>query len=55
MGPVFPITDGKDPPFLMGKSTISMVIFHSYVELPAAVVQVSSDLLLAIAQLLQVL
>ena len=24
----------KDPPFLMGKSTISMVIFNSYVKLP---------------------
>ena len=24
----------KDPPFLMGKSTISMVIFNSYVNLP---------------------
>jgi hypothetical protein len=24
----------KDPPFLMGKSTISMVIFNSYVSLP---------------------
>ena len=28
------ITDGKDPPFLMGKSPISMVIFNSYVSLP---------------------
>ena len=24
----------KDPPFLMGKLTISMVIFNSYVSLP---------------------
>jgi len=24
----------KDPPFLMGKSTISMAIFNSYVKLP---------------------
>ena len=24
----------KDPPFLMGKLTISMVIFNSYVKLP---------------------
>ena len=24
----------KDPPFSMGKSTISMVIFNSYVKLP---------------------
>ena len=24
----------KDPPFLMGKSTISMAIFNSYVSLP---------------------
>ena len=28
------ITNWKDPPFLMGKSTISMVIFNSYVKLP---------------------
>jgi hypothetical protein len=24
----------KDPPFFMGKSTISMAIFNSYVKLP---------------------
>jgi len=24
----------KDPPFLMGKSTISMAMFNSYVKLP---------------------
>ena len=28
-------TTRKDPPFLMGKSTISMVIFNSYVKLLA--------------------
>ena len=28
------IANWKDPPFLMGKSTISMAIFNSYVELP---------------------
>ena len=37
----FPLPSGKrlkllwkDPPCLMGKSTISMAIFHSYVKLP---------------------
>jgi len=28
------IANWKDPPFVMGKSTISMVIFNSYVSLP---------------------
>ena len=27
----------KDPPFLMGKSTISMAIFNSYVKLPEGI------------------
>ena len=27
----------KDPPCLMGKSTISMAIFHSYVSLPKGI------------------
>jgi hypothetical protein len=31
---VYQKTDGKDPPFFMGKLTISMVISHSYVSLP---------------------
>ena len=28
------IANWKDPPCLMGKSTISMAIYHSYVSLP---------------------
>ena len=28
------IANWKDPPFVMGKSTISMVMFNSYVSLP---------------------
>ena len=31
------IANWKDPPFLMGKSTISMAIFNSYVSLPGRV------------------
>ena len=28
----------KDPPFLMGKSTISMAMFNSYVKLPEGII-----------------
>ena len=32
-----PVTNWKDPPFLTGKSTISMAIFNSYVSLPEGI------------------
>jgi len=31
------IANWQDPPFLMGKSTISMAIFNSYVKLPESI------------------
>ena len=31
------IANWKDPPFFMGKSTISMAIFNSYVKLPEGI------------------
>ena len=31
-------TNWKDPPFLMGKSTISMAMFNTYVKLPTMLV-----------------
>ena len=34
----------KDPPFLMGTSTISMAFFNSYVKLPEGIIGIHWDI-----------